>query len=119
VRFGHPIATVSGKLAGSCAEVHFDVKVSGQRLSLPINALLFRPDGTMAAVVGPDNRINLKKITIGRDFGNALEVLQGIDPTDRVVINPPDALDQGELVNLAAPNAPWTANPNASLPSKP
>jgi multidrug efflux pump subunit AcrA (membrane-fusion protein) len=47
-------------LPGAYAEVHFDVKFTGQRLSLPINALLFRPDGTMAAVVGPDNRINLK-----------------------------------------------------------
>jgi len=111
VRFGHRIATIPGKAAGAYAEVHFDVKVTGQRLSLPINALLFRPDGTMAAVVGPDNRINLKKITIGGDFGNALEALQGIDPADRVVINPPDALEQGEVVNLAPQNAPGTALP--------
>jgi len=106
-------------LPGSYAEVHFDVKVTGQRLSLPINALLFRPDGTMAAVVGPDNRINLKKLEIGRDFGNALEVLQGIDSTDRIVVNPPDALEQGEPVNLAPQDAPGTAPPQAGLPSKP
>ena len=106
-------------LPGSYAEVHFDVKVTGQRLSLPINALLFRPDGTMAAVVGPDSRIHLKKITIGRDFSNALEVLQGIDLTDRVVINPPDALEQNELVNLAAQDASGTANPHSDIPSKP
>ena len=92
-------------LPGAYAEVHFDVKVVAQRLSLPINAILFRPDGSMAAVVGPGNRINLKKITIGRDFGNSLEILDGIDPTDRVVINPPDALEQGEEVNIAAQNS--------------
>ncbi len=85
-------------LPGAYAEVHFDVKVTGQLLSLPINALLFRPDGPMAAVVGPDSRISLKKITIGRDFGNSVEVLQGIDVADRVVINPPDAQEQNELV---------------------
>ena len=66
-------------LPGAYAQVHFDVKLTGQRLSLPINALLFRPEGTMAAVVGPDNRIVLKKLTIGRDFGNTVEVLEGID----------------------------------------
>src|SRR3984957_1982927 len=88
-------------LPGAYAEVNFDVKVTGQRVSLPINALLFRPDGTMAAVVGPDNRISLKKLTIGRDFGNALEVLEGIEPADRIVTKPPDALEQGEPVNLA------------------
>jgi RND family efflux transporter MFP subunit len=106
-------------LPGSYAEVHFDVKVTGQRISLPINALLFRPDGTMAAVVGPDSKIDLKKITVGRDFGNSLEVLQGIDATDRIVINPPDALEQGEPVNLAPQAAPASAAPRPSTPSKP
>ncbi len=106
-------------LPGAYAEVHFAVKLTGQRLSLPINALLFRPDGTMAAVVGPDNRINLKKITVGRDFGNSLEVLQGIDPTDRIVINPPDALEQGEPVHIAPQDAPGSALPHTALPSKP
>jgi RND family efflux transporter MFP subunit len=106
-------------LPGSYAEVHFDVKVSGQRVSLPINALLFRPDGTMAAVVGPDSKIDLKKITVGRDFGNSLEVLQGIDATDRIVINPPDALEQGEPVNLAPQAAPASAAPARQLPPNP
>jgi membrane fusion protein, multidrug efflux system len=106
-------------LPGSYAEVHFDVKFTGQRLSLPINALLFRPDGTMAAVVGPDNRIHLKKLAIGRDFGNALEVLEGIEPGDNIVVNPPDALEQGEPVNLAPQNAPASAAPHAALPPKP
>jgi RND family efflux transporter MFP subunit len=105
-------------LPGAYAEVHFDVKVTGQRLSLPINALLFRPDGTMAAVVGPDSRINLKKLTIGRDFGDSLEVLQGIDPTDRIVVNPPDALEQGEHVNLSPQDAPGTINPPIAPPSR-
>jgi len=106
-------------LPGAYAEVHFDVKVTGQRLSLPINALLFRPDGTMAAVVGSNNRIDLKEITIGRDFGNSLEVLEGIDSTDRIVINPPDALEQNEQVNLAAQDPPGAATSHTSLPTKP
>ncbi len=87
-------------LPGSYAQVHFDVRLSGQRLSLPINALLFRPEGTMAAVVGADSRLAMKPITIGRDFGNAVEVLEGIEAADRVVINPPDALQQGEQVSV-------------------
>jgi RND family efflux transporter MFP subunit len=97
-------------LPGAYGEVHFDVKVTGTHLSLPINALLFRPEGTMAAVVGPDGRIDLKKLTIGRDLGNALEVLQGIDSKDRVVINPPDALERNELVNLIPEDASGSAN---------
>src|ERR1700730_11491849 len=106
-------------LPGSYAEVHFDVKVTGQRVSLPVNALLFRPDGTMAAVVGPDNRIILKKLTIGRDFGNALEVLEGIEPGDNMLAKPPAPLQHGEPVTLAPQNAPASAAPQAALPSKP
>jgi RND family efflux transporter MFP subunit len=99
-------------LPGSYAEVHFDAKLSGQRLSLPINALLFRPEGTMAAVVGSDNHLELKKIAIGRDLGTKVEVLQGITPTDNVVINPADAFEQGEQVKIADPN-------NSGLPNSP
>src|SRR5580693_10660087 len=98
-------------LPGAYAEVHFDVKVTGQRLSLPVNALLFRPDGTMAAVVGSDGKISLKKLTIGRDFGNALEILDGIEAGDRIVLNPPDSLEQSEHVNLSPQDAPGTINP--------
>jgi len=93
-------------LQGEYAEVHFDVQLSGSRLSLPINALLFRPEGTMAAVVGPDNRLTLKKLSIGRDFGNSVEVLQGIDQRDSVVINPPDSLENGQQVTVNQNNDP-------------
>jgi RND family efflux transporter MFP subunit len=104
-------------LPGAYAQVNFNAKLSGQRLTLPINALLFRPEGTMAAVVGPDGRLNLKKLVIGRDFGASVEVLQGITPEDNIVINPPDALEQGEQVNVTAQtpegksNAPGSQNP--------
>jgi RND family efflux transporter MFP subunit len=88
-------------LQGEYAQVHFDGKLSGQRLSLPINALLFRPEGTMAAVVGPDNRLILKKVAIGRDFGSSVEILDGITPQDSVVINPADSLETGEQVAVS------------------
>ena len=60
----------------------------------------------MAAVVGPDNRLTLKKLTIGRDFGNSVEVLEGIDQRDSVVINPPDSLENGEQVTVNQNNDP-------------
>ena len=97
-------------LPGSYAQVHFAAKLTGQRLSLPINALLFRPEGTMAATVGSDGHLDLKKITIGRDLGTKVEVLQGITPTDNVVINPADAFEQGEQVKITDQN-------KASVPS--
>jgi hypothetical protein len=85
-------------MPGAYAEVHFAAESATKRLNLPINALLFRPQGTLAAVVGPDNRIRLQKLTIGRDFGNSVEVLAGLSQEDAVVINPPDSLEAGESV---------------------
>jgi len=106
-------------LPGAYAEVHFDVKLTGTHLSLPINALLFRPEGTLAAVVGADSKVEFRKLTIGRDLGNALEVLQGIGPEDRIVVNPPDSLDQNQAVNLAPQDSSARAPNRAATPAKP
>jgi RND family efflux transporter MFP subunit len=105
-------------LPGAYAEVHFDVKLTGTHLSLPINALLFRPEGTLAAVLDPDSRIQLKKLTIGRDLGNSVEVLQGINLEDRIVVNPPDSLEEGQQVNLSPQDTPGAPSTTGSA-SKP
>jgi hypothetical protein len=67
--------------------------------------LLFRPEGTMAAVVDSGSRIALKKLIVGRDFGSSIEVLDGATPQDAVVINPPDSLENGEQVAISGPNS--------------
>lgn len=92
-------------LEGEYAQVHFDAKLPGEHLSVPNNALLFRAEGTEVAVVDADNRIDLKKITIGRDLGASVEVLAGITVKDAFVINPPDALEQGEQVKISPSNS--------------
>ena len=93
-------------LEGEYAQVHFDTKLPGEHLSVPNNALLFRPEGTEVAVVDSHNRIDLKKLAIGRDLGTSVEVLAGITAKDAFVINPPDALEQGELVKISPANSP-------------
>jgi RND family efflux transporter MFP subunit len=91
-------------MPGAYAEVHFAAESATKRLNLPINALLFRPQGTLAAVVGADNRIRMQKLTIGRDFGSSVEVLAGLSQEDAVVINPPDSLEGGESVVVKSSN---------------
>jgi RND family efflux transporter MFP subunit len=88
-------------LEGEYAQVHFDSKVTGEHLSVPNNALLFRTAGTLVAVVDSSNKIELRKLTIGRDLGNSVEVVSGITAHDAFVINPPDSLDEGEEVKLS------------------
>jgi hypothetical protein len=52
------------------------------------------------AVVGPGDRVQLRPIAIGRDFGTSLEILQGVKANDRVVQNPPDSLESGQAVRV-------------------
>jgi multidrug efflux system membrane fusion protein len=87
-------------LPGSYAEVHFAVPVQITRLSIPVNALLFRPEGPRVAVVGSDHKVHLKAITIGRDYGMKVEILGGLDPNDQIVVNPADSLEDGQEVNI-------------------
>jgi membrane fusion protein, multidrug efflux system len=87
-------------LPGAYAEVHFDVPVNGSRLTVPSSAMLFRSDGPSVAIVGPSDRVELRPIMIGRDFGTSLEILQGVRANDRVVQNPPDALENGQIVHV-------------------
>ena len=88
-------------LPGAYAQVHFDVLVNGRRLSVPSSAMLFRSEGPCVAVVGPGDRVQLRPIVIGRDFGTSLEILQGVRANDRVVQNPPDSLEDGQMVRVA------------------
>jgi membrane fusion protein, multidrug efflux system len=88
-------------LPGSFGEVHFKVGNNVDKVTVPVNAMLFRAQGAQVAVVGPDNKIQLRPINIGRDFGTSLEILGGVSATDRVVVNPPDSLEDGQPVNVA------------------
>ncbi|HEY6253755.1 MAG TPA: efflux RND transporter periplasmic adaptor subunit [Candidatus Angelobacter sp.] len=89
-------------LPGAYAQVHFAVPVQTVRMAIPVNALLFRPEGPRVAVVGPDQKIHLKTVIIGRDFGTRLEILGGLDAGDNVVVNPPDSLEEGQQVRMRA-----------------
>jgi multidrug efflux system membrane fusion protein len=92
-------------LPGSFGEVHFAVGANVNKVTVPVNAMLFRAQGAQVAVVGSDNKVELRSINIGRDYGTTLEVLGGISPTDKVVINPADSLENGQQVNVAQPQA--------------
>lgn len=92
-------------LPGSYAQVSFAVPVQTMRITVPVNTVLFRSEGPRVAVVGQDKKVHLKPIMIGRDFGTKLEILNGIEPTDQIVVNPPDSLEDGQPVNVKSGGA--------------
>src|SRR5947209_7886351 len=89
-------------LPGSFGEVHFAVGSNVNKVTVPVNAMLFRSEGPRRAIVDATGRIRLRPINIGRDYGTSLEILGGVSAEDQVVINPPDSLEEGQQVNVAA-----------------
>jgi multidrug efflux pump subunit AcrA (membrane-fusion protein) len=68
-------------------------------MSVPVNALLFRAEGPRAAIVAADGKVHLKPVTIGRDYGTDVEILGGLDPSESIVLNPSDSLEEGQTVH--------------------
>lgn len=103
------VDNASGELLpGAYAEVHLKLNAASKALTLPVNALLFRPEGVMVAVVGADQKVKLTLIVLGRDFGTELEIASGLTGTESIVINPSDSLSTGtpvRVVKLAPPPA--------------
>jgi membrane fusion protein, multidrug efflux system len=89
-------------LPGAYAQLHFAMPVQTTRISVPVNVILFRAEGPRIAVVGPDKKIKLKPVVIGRDFGTKVEILNGLNPDDQIVVNPADSLEDGEQVHVRA-----------------
>ncbi|KWN64561.1 efflux RND transporter periplasmic adaptor subunit [Burkholderia ubonensis] len=81
---------------------------SAARLTLPSNTLLFRSEGASVAVVDANGRVRLQPVTIARTLGKTLEIGTGVNPGDRVVLDPSDGLAAGDKVNVEAPAAPAT-----------
>ncbi len=109
----------SALLPGGYAQVHLQVKVTGARLTVPVNALLFRSEGLRAVVVDADHKAHLRRLTVGRDYGTALEILQGLDASDWIVLNPTDSLEEGQQVRvkeIASNVAPGSGQPGTAAP---
>jgi RND family efflux transporter MFP subunit len=88
-------------LSGAYAFVHLPVLPSAGSVTIPSNALLFRGEGLRAGIVR-NGRVQLVPITIGQDYGSAVEVVSGLTPQDAVIVNPSDSLANGATVRFAA-----------------
>jgi len=100
-------------LPGSFGEIHFAVGSNVNKVTIPVNTMLFRSEGPRVAVVGSDGKVQLRPISIGRDYGTTLEILSGVSPADQIVVNPADSLEDGQQVNVlqSRPAAPQQSQP--------
>jgi len=87
-------------LPGAYSQVHLPLPASLKTLRLPSNVLLFRGDGLHVATVDGQDHVQLNTVTLGRDFGTAVEILSGVNAHDRVILNPPDSILTGTPVKV-------------------
>ena len=100
---------------GAYAEVHFKLPGDDHTLRVPATALVFRAQGLQIATVVRGNQgnqgnqddqggqVKLHSVTQGRDFGNTVEVLNGLSADDLLIVNPPDSITDGAQVRIAKP----------------
>ncbi|MEO8280960.1 MAG: efflux RND transporter periplasmic adaptor subunit [Ideonella sp.] len=90
-------------LPGGFATVRFELPATKGTLSVPPGALMFNKAGMRVAVVGADGKVQLKPVTVARDLGSVVELASGVAPDDRVIDSPPDGIENGDVVRVAAP----------------
>ncbi len=86
--------------ANAYTEVHFKMKATGNTLVIPATSLIFRSEGLRVPVIRNGNRVSMIPVTLGRDFGNTVEVVAGLLPDSPVVSDPPDSLVDGESIRV-------------------
>jgi RND family efflux transporter MFP subunit len=97
------------------AYVEVKVPTAGRPgLVVPVNTILFRAEGPRVAIAGDDNKAHLKPVRIGRDYGEKVEITDGLAANDRVIVNPADALLDGQAVTVVQPKPEAPSGPGAN-----
>lgn len=91
-------------VSGVYANVKLALSTATHNYIVPANTLLFRSEGLRIALVDGQQHVHLQPVTLGRDFGNTVEITDGLTDNDRIVLSPPDSLYEGQRVNIAEPN---------------
>jgi RND family efflux transporter MFP subunit len=82
-------------LPGMYAQVRFATSRPVSTLLIPGDALLNGTQGTRVATVGSDGKVHFKDVRVGNDFGNEIEILDGLSPETQVIMNPTDSVREG------------------------
>ncbi|MFL6691464.1 MAG: efflux RND transporter periplasmic adaptor subunit [Ramlibacter sp.] len=100
-------------LPGAFVNVELAAAPSGA-LTVPSNALLFRSQGVLVAKVDNGGTVRLQPVRLGRNFGEAVEVVDGLQGSESLVLNPSDSLADGEKVQVVADARPAAPAPKAA-----
>jgi RND family efflux transporter MFP subunit len=91
-------------LPGAYAQVHLKLPSATSTVVIPVTSLIFQSAGLRVGVVRNGHAFMIP-ITLGRDYGTEVEVVSGLDGSEKVITNPPDSLVEGQEVRNATPAA--------------
>ncbi|WP_046155594.1 efflux RND transporter periplasmic adaptor subunit [Chromobacterium vaccinii] len=91
-----------GLMPGQYVDASFKLP-AGDSLTLPTNTLQFGAKGSRVALAGADGKVHLQAVAVGTDYGHEVEIRAGLKPNDRVIVNPPDSINDGQPVSVVAP----------------
>jgi multidrug efflux pump subunit AcrA (membrane-fusion protein) len=107
-------------LPGMYATVNFGVQSPEPPVRIPATALIIRAEGPQVAVVDGNQKVHYEKVIIGRDYGNQLDIISGLEAGATVIVNVADGLQEGAQVQIqAAPGGTQTNNPVNSQSPQP
>ncbi len=97
------IANLDGRLMpGMYAQVDLSLPRKDPPLVIPGDTLIVRSDGPQVATVAADDTVHFARIQLGRDYGDRIEVVSGLEDGVRLIINPSDAVREGIKVKPQA-----------------
>jgi len=94
-----------GLFPGMYADVKFTLPQDPHTLIVPGNAVMIRSDGPKVLVVDAKNTIRSRAVKLGRDLGEKVEIISGLNPDESLVANPTDALREGTEVKAQSSKA--------------
>jgi multidrug efflux system membrane fusion protein len=104
-------------LPGMYATVNFGVQSPDPPVQIPATALIIHAGGPQVAVVTSDQKVHFQKVVIGRDYGNQLDIISGLEPGATIIVNIADGLQEGAQVHTeAAQGGNQMNNPANSQP---
>jgi RND family efflux transporter MFP subunit len=87
---------------GMYAEIKFALPPDKRTLLVPGNALMVESDGPKVLIVDAKQILHTRAVKLGRDLGDKVEVLSGLDPAELLVANPSGSLRDGIEVKVQA-----------------
>jgi RND family efflux transporter MFP subunit len=103
--------------AGSYCNVQFEIPADANLVRIPSTVLVTGNHGTQVATLDSHDKVVLKPVQLGRDFGDRVEVIAGLSPSDRIINNPPETLTAGDTVHVDSATPPAASSASASTAS--